>query len=130
MDKIQIVGSNSKNKKTQYVLVTEPLRKLLVAMNIKELPGDYYLFGGEKKLGEQYITKHHTAVLRRLGYGTDYTLYSWKDTGACDLYLATRDIEFVSRQCRHHSLDQTKIYLAGMGLLLDQKNINIAPSLP
>ena len=43
------------------------------------------------------------------------TMYSWKHTGAVSLYKVTKDIKEVQLQCRHHSSDQTDLYLKSLG---------------
>lgn len=80
--------------------------------------------------GENWYGKRHTLVLDALGlHNGDYTMYSWKDTGACDLYLATKDIMFVKDMCRHSTVAFTEIYLRGMGILLNNTSSGNAPKL-
>lgn len=52
--------------------------------------------------------------------GKDYTLYFWKHSGVIAAYKAGVDIKTIQSQCRHHSLEQTDIYLKSLGLGVSQ----------
>jgi hypothetical protein len=133
-DKIMFKGGLSKNSKTQFIPITEGCRDLLKEMGVYQAPPEGYLFsrtgvGGKSATGENQFGQRHTAVIRELGYGLEYTLYTWKDTGACDLYLATKDIMLVKTMCRHASVQETEIYLRGLGVLVDYSETKNAPKL-
>lgn len=134
-EKILVPGANSKTKNSEYVIITPGLKTLLRQLRIDLLPRNAYLFGRDgigthTQMANNYISRIHTPLLRALGFEEIFTLYSWKDTGACDLYNATKDIIFVSRQCRHKKIDMTMTYLRSMGLLNDMLNASKAPVLP
>lgn len=135
-DRILFQGGLAKNKKVKYVPITEGCRQLLDKMGILNKPPEAYIFskggeiGGYVPTGENWYGKRHTLVLDALGlHNGDYTMYSWKDTGACDLYLATKDIMFVKDMCRHSTVAFTEIYLRGMGILLNNTSSGNAPKL-
>lgn len=134
-EKILVPGANSKTKNSEYVVITPGLKKLLNDLKVENMPRNAYLFGRDgigthTQMANNYISRIHTPLLRALGFEEIFTLYSWKDTGACDLYNATKDIIFVSRQCRHKKIDMTMTYLRSMGLLNDMLNASRAPILP
>jgi integrase len=125
-DKILFQGGLAKNKKVKYIPITEGCRSLLDKMGVLDTSPEAYLFskngtiGGFEKTGENWFGKRHTLVLDALGMRNgDYTMYSWKDTGACDLYLATKDIMLVKDMCRHSTVAYTEVYLRSMGMLID-----------
>lgn len=66
------------------------------------------------------MTERFRKLIKSLKLGTDYTLYSWKHSGV--------DIKSIQNQCRHHSLEQTDIYLKSLGLGVSQA-INQIPDL-
>jgi integrase len=132
--KIMFQGTKAKNKKTKYVPITKALADMLDEMKVLDTDPDSYIFGlngiGSKKpKGENQFGQKHTEVLRALNYPSDYTMYSWKDTGACDLYIATKDIMYVKEMCRHSSVSQTEIYLRSMGMLIGEKKDGETPKL-
>ena len=67
-------------------------------------------------------------LITELHLGKDYTLYSWKHSGVVAAYNAGIDIKTIQNQCRHHSLEQTDIYLKSLGLGVSQA-INEIPKL-
>lgn len=131
---ISVPGRIAKNKKSEHVLITPGLEKLFIALNVRSYPPDYYLIShtgtpGARPTSPNYYTGRHLKIRILLGLPEAYTLYCWKHTGVTETYLATRDIDFVSRQCRHSSLDMTKRYLRGLGLLLDYPHRDQLPEL-
>lgn len=121
---IFVPGTISKNRKSSHVLITPALERLIQKLNVRKMPQDYYLISkhgipGPKPCSKNTFTLTHLKIRRDLGIGDQYHFYCWKHTGVTDTYLATRDIDFINRQCRHSSLDMTKRYLRGLGLLLD-----------
>ncbi|MFN3802349.1 tyrosine-type recombinase/integrase [Belliella pelovolcani] len=135
MDKtIFIPGNISKNKKSEHVLITPAMEKLLEKLEVRKYPAHYYLIGLEGKpskkgVSHNHFTNHHLKIRKELKLMTNYTLYCWKHTGVVDTYLATLDLEFVSRHCRHSSLDMTKRYLRGLGLMTEYHQQHQLPDL-
>lgn len=121
---IFVPGYISKNRKSAHVLISPALERLLQDLHVRKMPPHFYLIShngkpGPKPVSTNFFNNRHLQVRKDLGLGREYTLYCWKHTGVTDTYRQTRDIEFVSRQCRHSSLDMTKRYLRGLGLLLE-----------
>ena len=67
-------------------------------------------------------------MIEDLELNTDYTLYSWKHSGVVAAYNAGVDIKTIQNQCRHHSLEQTDVYLKSLGLGVS-KAMNKIPNL-
>lgn len=131
---IFVPGSISKNRKSQHVLIPPALERLLQQLQVRSYPPSYYLIGlrglpAAKPVSTNYFTSKHLIVKRELQLPQEYTLYCWKHTGVTDTYRETRDIDFVSRQCRHSSLDMTKRYLRGLGMLADYPQQDSLPDL-
>ncbi len=119
---IFVPGSISKNRKSEHVLISPALERLLQSTGVRQAPAHWFLVGKEGKpcehgVSANFFTMRHLEIRKLLGLPDMYTLYCWKHTGVTDTYRHTLDIEFVSRQCRHSSLDMTKHYLRGLGLL-------------
>jgi integrase len=121
---IFIPGSIAKNRKSEHVLISPALERLIGSLGVRQAPAHWYLIGhdgrpSERSVSTNFFTMRHLSIRQALGLPDVYTLYCWKHTGVTDTYRQTLDIEFVSRQCRHSSLDMTKKYLRGLGLLRD-----------
>ena len=68
-----------------------------------------------------YITFKHRKLMNVIGIGLEKNLYSWKATGAADLYNATKDPYLVMSQCRHSDIKITMLYLRSLGLQTNDK---------
>ncbi|PRY90544.1 tyrosine-type recombinase/integrase [Mongoliibacter ruber] len=131
---INIPGTASKNRRSEHVIISPAMERLLVKLKVREFPPNYFLIGPEgipstKQVYINNFTRRHLIIRKKLGLISEYTLYCWKHTGVVDTYQATLDIEFVSRQCRHSSLDMTKRYLRGLGLLPEYPRQQFLPDL-
>ncbi len=119
-NKLLIRGSNSKNRKTEYVTIPPKLVQAMGKAGLKNYPAHYYLFGKEGKPSDMHwSTNHfyrqHQPFLQRLGLGNQYSLYSWKHTGVVVAYQNGMDVHNIMRQCRHADLQQTTHYLRSLG---------------
>jgi integrase len=122
----------------QYVGINERLMKLIEENNILKYPPSYYIFSnchggahlhtpGPTPVASSYFYKRITPYITALGFhkvNDNYTLYSFKHTGAIALYKATKDIKLIQAQCRHQSIEQTNIYLRDLGVLTDFDQLN------
>lgn len=115
-----VPGEIGKNRKTQTVPI--PSRLFDSIVHYKEMSPNLYLFSGNytpgiSKLAENTPYNHHRKVLESLGlYPGDYTLYSWKHTGAVRALQAGVNIKLLQRLLRHSSLEETDTYLKSLGL--------------
>lgn len=118
---IIISGDQSKNRKTQSVVIPQAYAQEL-SDYIGGASSDFYLFGFKwkpcgKPMSRNHVSLKLNAVIHGLGFGSDYTLYSFKHSGVVAAYQAGIDLYSISRQLRHHSLVITQIYLKSLGLM-------------
>ncbi|MCU0439147.1 MAG: tyrosine-type recombinase/integrase [Raineya sp.] len=128
-NKIQIFGSQSKNKKTEFVMIPEPLKEILTEYKFLERSKDDFLFSDHKDLGyskNKYSTLF-AKISKKLQMPKAYTLYCWKHTGVVEYYLAGCGLKFIQMQCRHASLDETNKYLKSLGLFENEEILRNAP---
>lgn len=109
---IIVPGNIAKNKKTEAIIIPDAFWPDVAPLQLRK-PGEYIFPGkngnptGHNTMGNKFVK-----VLEVLGYDTSlFSLYSWKHTGAVELYRATKDLVGLQAQLRHHSLDQVKQYL-------------------
>lgn len=115
---IRVPGVVSKNRKTQMIIVPDAFRPALLPLRERG-PGEWLFpspLDAGKPLAKNYMYRHHKAILKKLNFGTEYTLYSWKHTGAVMAAKAGVSVKELQLQLRHHSLDQTDQYLRQMGV--------------
>jgi integrase len=117
-EQIRIPGAISKNNKTQFVVI--PSAFLPVLNDLYARPPGALIFPGHrdpsKPLGKNTMNTRHRDFLKKLGFGTGYSIYSWKHTGAVAAAKAGISIKELQLQLRHHSLDETDKYLRQMGV--------------
>lgn len=113
---IRIPCDISKNDKTQYVAIPDEFLEELEF--VREMPPGKLLFPGKdgNELGKNTMRRRHKKFLIDLEFGTEYTLYSWKHTGAVALAMEGVSVKEIQMQMRHHSLDQTDEYLRQLGI--------------
>lgn len=116
--KVYIDASFSKNKKSQYVVIPDSFLPELDW--VKDLaPGDFLFpspLDRTKQIGRNTMSRRHKVMLRKLRYGSEYKLYSWKHTGAVHAVKAGIGVKELQIQLRHHSLDETDKYLRQLGV--------------
>jgi len=122
-NQIYIPGHISKNGKEGYVTIPESFRRVIAESD--EFNSDReYIFQSrniEKPVSKNMMGYRYRNLVKGLKLGRDFTLYSWKHSGVVAAYNAGIDIKTIQSQCRHHSLEQTDIYLKSLGL-----NVNLA----
>jgi len=128
-DRIRVRKEIAKNNSTQFIQLPKAFKKILLKSDVLQSPGSYYIFGNEGKPGLQhygYNTIRHRMrkYLNSLGYDKNHSLYSFKHTGCCKLYMLTKDLKLVSSQCRHHSTQVTDRYLRGLGMYTDRPELD------
>lgn len=129
--KIQIYGNQSKNKKTEFVMIPKPLEKILVDSGFLNRDVNSYLFSDYKDL--QYSRNKFSTLFGKIckenGYPKEYSLYCFKHTGVVEFYKKGCGIKFIQMQCRHSSLDMTNKYLKSLGLFENEEILNNAPEI-
>jgi integrase len=110
--------AGSKNHKTEFVAIPDAFAPSLE--RLKDLPPNSYVFHSEKSIykpiGRNTLGERHTAILRKLGFSSEYKLYSWKHTGAVACVKAGVSLKELQIQLRHHSLDMVDKYLRQLGV--------------
>lgn len=118
---IRVHSSYSKNKKTQTVLIPQEfLPDVRAWYEQQKEQGSHYFISkpnGQKIARGDYFNVLHKKIMTKLGYGSRYSFYSWKHTGAVQFYKATKDLKALQMQLRHHSLDQVDEYLRELGIV-------------
>ncbi len=117
---IRIKWTVGKTKKQRFCVVPNALKDTMLESDIMNMPPNYYLVGkngkpSEKPVGMNYFSSKMTAVLRKLGFSKDYTLYSLKNTGAIRWYKAGIGLIEIQRQIGHADIKTTMIYFRSMG---------------
>lgn len=121
-----IIGTKAKAKTQRTAVIPDSFINEVIEKGYDKIPKNWYVFGrglkpGPFSYGRNQVTKRHTRILRALDYDKQYTLYSWRHTGACSAYLAGVDIYSIMRQLGHSSLDMTQIYLKSMGMVRNEQ---------
>jgi len=129
---IQIEASTSKNRKQQSTDLPEDffeeVQKCFYGLN-----PEFYLFSnalkpGDKQIYRNRVSEAHLRVLKACALDNmGHTMYAWKHTGAIAFIKAGGDPSALMRQFRHHSWEQTNVYLASLGLT---RNINFIKKHP
>jgi integrase len=126
---ISVRGEVSKTKKTQSIRIAPQMIEIIANNKIHIGRHEHYIFGKGGKSGTiphsiNAMGERMRKILRKLGYPKGYCLYSWKHTGAQLLARAGVPIKQIQEQLRHSSLQETEIYLKGLGFKdFDEKNL-------
>lgn len=124
-ERIYIPGENAKGRTGEWIDMYPPLKQEILRLNLHKSPLNYYVFSasqlpGPEPVGKNFFYKRHRRLLKKVGLDSsdmDYTLYSYKHSGCCHLYLSEVDLLSIQRQCRHKSPEQTLKYLRDLGML-------------
>lgn len=119
---LTLPAAASKNRKSRSCDIPPPLRSIINDWLKYESINDY-LFGKDLQTGSRPIssrnkvTERHKAVLTKLEFEGKLSLYSYKYSGVISAYLAGVSIDEIRRQCGHHSVEITQIYMQKLNLL-------------
>lgn len=135
--RILFQSQSAKTSIEQYVGINDRFAEILTASRICAFPKHYYVFSNEDAKGGHYPgqapvgisyfykrVKKYIAALGLRSINPNYTMYSFKHSGAISLYKATKDIKLLQQQCRHQKIDQTNTYLRDLGLFEDFNRLN------
>lgn len=116
-----IITSEVGKTSLRYPEIPVPLQKEIEKWDLRNFPADYYIFStggkpGAKKVYNKMWAHKYQKVRKSLHLSSEYTLYSWKHTGACKLYQAVKDPYLVMQQCGHTNIETTMKYLRQLGL--------------
>ncbi len=116
-----IPSENSKSRMQDSVTIPKSLEKMIIFSGILNNDPDAYVFGkgftpSLTKLNRvDDFSDAQRAYNKECGVKPECTFYSWKHTGAVELYNLTKDPYVVMRQCRHSDIKMTMIYLRSLG---------------
>ena len=135
-DCLFIPAEIAKNKHDRYVEITPAFAAAIERSGILKAPKEHYLFSdnyvpGPNKKGSGNMPRRFThKVLRRLGYGEDYTLYSWKHTGVIKAFKANMSQAAIQTQMGHTNSESFQTYIKSLGLLENKEFVHKMPALP
>ncbi len=129
--KIYIDGTQSKNKKSEYVVIPDVLKNIFLETKFLERNPNDFLFSDNKNLhySRNKYSEAFAKICRALDMPKNYSLYCWKHTGVVAYYNAGAKIKFIQMQCRHSSLDETNKYLKDLGLFENDNIFENAPEI-
>lgn len=118
---IVIPAENSKSRRQDSITISKTLEALIEDYRLLELRPNTFIFGKGfspspvrmKRVDD--FTDLQRAYNKRFNVKAECSFYSWKHTGAVELYQLTKDPYVVMRQCRHTDIKMTMIYLRSMG---------------
>lgn len=129
LHRVKFSGENAKTNKEKFVGISPAFEKIIRESGILDYPAEYYVFNScghpaPSPSGLNFFSKALRPFIKKFKELNDrYTLYSFKHTGAIQLYLASKDIELIRKQCRHEDLSQTNTYLQQLGLFTDHQGL-------
>lgn len=112
--RIRLGGKTTKNKKTQVVVIPDPLVEVLVNLRNLNAPSESFIFSNRLQSGTVEIAPTRIAEIWRKWadkYDISKQIYHLKHTGvgmAIEAGINVRDLQL---QLRHSSLDETQKYL-------------------
>lgn len=116
-----IPASISKNKKDDYIPMSEELISLLKGMGIDSSPSEYYIFSASGKpdsrpASQNYFASKFKPFKDSLKLGDDYSIYGFKHLRAIHLAQDGADPYEIMRLFRHSDLSITSLYLREIGI--------------
>jgi integrase len=121
-DHIHVADETTKNRRSTYKQLLQPIKAMLQEMGYDNLPGTYYLFSDKNfEPGNrlyQNLSIRAAEHWKRIvidGLGINKKMYALKHTSS-QYYVNENDkadMNFLQHHMEHHSLTQTEIYLQG-----------------
>lgn len=115
-----IPGEISKNGRDRHVTLPPAIYEQLEPL--LKLNKEWFLFGKGLKPGPEFLNPRYVSdsyrnrVLKKLEFGSDHTLYSWKHTGVVNNYLAGLSPASLRMQIGHADTGSFEKYLKSLGL--------------
>jgi integrase len=124
LSKISLSGNENKSRRIRTVLIPGYVREELVRQGVVGLLDGVNIFSRETwEFNESYFNTAWTRIKDELvaaGLITrNHTLYSFRHTGAVNMYLKTKDPYKIQQAFGHSSLRVTLTYLRNLGLVVD-----------
>ncbi len=119
-DCIHVADDTTKNRKSRYRQLLQPVKAMLQPQGCHTLPQDYYLFSSADfapgKQLYQNLSIRAAETWKRIvidGLGINKKMYALKHTSS--QYFVNEndnaDLKFLQQHMEHHSISQTEIYL-------------------
>lgn len=94
--------------------------------HLKGLPQNYFVFSptlepGLHQVKYERMQQRFREILNELGYSSEYSMYSWRHTGAADLYNQFHDVYLVKEAMQHKDVGMTEGYLRTLGVFKDKR---------
>lgn len=124
---IVIPSEIAKNRNQDSVTIPKSLEKLIIQRGVLNLDPETYIFGKNFKPSLVKLNRvddfsdQQREINRDIKIKPECTFYSWKHTGAVELYLRTKDVYVVMRQCRHSDIKMTMKYLRSLGCMVNEQ---------
>lgn len=125
LKQLYIPADIAKGERPRSIYMVGELEELFLSMNLKNVPGHYYIFGKEGVPGPLptddgfFSDRFREDVREPNGFSDKFTVYGWKHTRIVHLYLAGVDIALLQQLCGHSSPSMTLKYLSrGLGIVL------------
>lgn len=119
---IHLSGKETKNKENAIITIPDTLIPYLKEFKFERWPAHWLIFGegvrphSDKACGHNTLNYRQSKIIRkfkkdgRLGDIKGLTFYSWKDTGALELFRRKVNLLEIMRQMRHKDLKTTQMY--------------------
>lgn len=129
---IFVPASASKNSKARNCELVPTFCTELRDFVAGKQPNDFLFSkdGGTTALYKNQLYNEHRKILDFLELDNHYTYYSWKHTGVTAAYKNGADMYSIMRQCGHHSITQTEVYLKSLNLIRNTSIVRHMPLLP
>ncbi len=113
-------GMSTKDKETRHVEISESVLAKMKE-HVKDYPADYLVFGKgfmpyASNGWRTDISKEYTTILRQLKLGAEFSLYSWRHTGAHSKFIEGWNPYRLMNQLGHNNWETTRKYLRKLGV--------------
>jgi len=118
--RVQIPPDVSKTNRNEFVMIPKAFRHDVEMFFEDRMPNEWIfpgVFEPENPVGPNTFTTRYRKHMNALGFGAQYSMYGWKNTGAIACVKAGVHPKILQMQLRHSSLEMTDRYLKRMGVL-------------
>ncbi len=118
---LTLSGDENKSKRIRSIPVPNKIREILLAKGILSIPDQYNIFTKELiPLNEFYFSTSWGRIKAKLVRNglitTNHTLYSFRHSAICSVFMRDKDLHLVQRLCSHQSMMTSLKYLRSLGL--------------
>lgn len=125
----------AKNNRDRHVEITPAFAALIEDAGILRGDKKNFVFSKNYRPGPtpknpKTMPRRFTKILRRLGFGPDYTLYSWKHTGVVRAFKAGLSQAAIQTQMGHLNTHSFQAYIKTLPILENREFRDLMPELP